>query len=411
MDNWLKNPWAIRFISLVLAILLYVAVNITQNPDSEDRTFPSNGNSQTERLSSIPVEILMDEEEDYVVSGIPENVVVDLEGANSAITPIIRQSTLDVYADLREYGPGVHEVELQYSGAAENVEVYIEPSTVEAIIEERAVEEFTVEIDYLNESQMGAGYEVAAAAVEPETVTIASSESVVESVEAVKAYVNLEGAEASIEEREVPVNVYDSQGNELDVRVEPETVLVSVELQNPNKEVPVDITTTGELAEGLVLNSVTANPSEVTVFASEETLQDVTEISTEPINLSQVTESGEMEVSLEVPAGIRAIDRKQVSITMEIDEVDSSTFEDIEIEAQNLDEEQTMRFANEEASAMEVKVFGRKDELSELTANDIRLSVDLREAVLGTQSVPVEADVTGDLLTELEYDSAEILIE
>lgn len=411
MDNWLKNPWAIRFISLILAILLYVAVSISQETPSDVRTFNTNGTSETERLNDVPVDIVMDDDEEYVVSGVPETVDVNLEGSNSTITPIIRQSTLDVYADLREYGPGTHEVDLQYSGVSENVNVYMEPQTVEVTIEERATEEFSVEVDYINENQIASGYEIGEAIVEPETISVISSESQVESVAAVKAYVNMEGVDTSIDSREVTVNVYDGEGNELNVRVEPETVSVSVEILNPSKEVPIEISTTGELPEEMVLDSITAEPADVTVYASEAVLEGITQITTEPINLAQISESTEMEVNLEVPSGISSMEQEQVTVSIQLEEVGSSAFEDIEIEPVNLQENRTVTFLEEGSDVMKVTIFGREEELQRLTREDIRLSIDLGRAELGEQELPVNADVTGNLMTELEHELVTILIE
>lgn len=411
MDNWLKNPWAIRFISLVLAVLLYVAVSLSQNTGTDDRMFPSNGTNQTNRLSDVPVEIVMDDDNDYAVSGIPETVVVDLEGSNSAITPIIRQSTLDIYADLREYGTGTHQVNLQYSGVSENVKVYIEPRTVEVTIEERKTEEFTVEVDYMNESLMAEGLEIGEATVEPETVTIESAESQVDRVAIVKAYVNMEGVESSVASRAVPVNVYDNQGNELNVRVNPEMVTVSVDVHTPSKDIPVEISTTGELPNNVVLDAITADPAEITVFGSEETLEGITEIVTEPIDLSEISQSTELEVGLEVPTGIQRIEQEQVNVSVEVGGLESSTFESIEVQSENLSADRSIRFIDDGTNAMQVIVFGEKDQLFGLTEDDIQLFIDLKEVANGEQILPVNANVTGNLITELEYDQLTVLVE
>lgn len=411
MDNWLKNPWVIRFISLVLAVLLYVAVSLSQNTGTDDRMFPSNGTNQTNRLSDVPVEIIMDDDNDYAVSGIPETVVVDLEGSNSAITPIIRQSTLDIYADLREYGTGTHQVNLQYSGVSENVNVYIEPRTVEVTIEERKTEEFTVEVDYMNESLMAEGLEIGEATVEPGTVTIESAESQVDRVAIVKAYVNMEGVESSVDSRAVPVNVYDSQGNELNVRVDPEMVTVSVEVHTPSKDIPVEISTTGELPNNVVLDAITADPAEITVFGSEETLEGITEIATEPVDLSEISQSTELEVGLEVPTGIQRIEQEQVNVSVEVGVLESSTFESIEVQSENLSADRSIRFIDEGTNAMQVIVFGEKDQLFGLKEDDIQLFIDLKEVADGEQILPVNAKVTGNLITELEYDQLTVLVE
>lgn len=130
------------------------------------------------------------------------------------------------------------------------MEVFIEPKTVQVNIEERASQEFTVTADLINQDKMADGYEVVDYSINPETITITSSRNVINSIGSVKVYVNMEDVDESINNRELPVNVYDVQGNELNVRMEPESIQVSVEVDNPSKSVPLSVETTGELEEG-----------------------------------------------------------------------------------------------------------------------------------------------------------------
>lgn len=78
MDNWFKSVWFIRIISLLLAGLLWVTVNVDNNMDS-DSLFFNETSSESETMENIPLEIRFDSEE-YVVSGIPQDVTVTVEG-------------------------------------------------------------------------------------------------------------------------------------------------------------------------------------------------------------------------------------------------------------------------------------------------------------------------------------------
>ncbi len=51
----------------------------------------------------------------------------------------------------------------------------------------------------------------------PETVTIVSSESIIEQIAMVKVFIDVTDLKESITNREVPVSVYDIQGNDLNV--------------------------------------------------------------------------------------------------------------------------------------------------------------------------------------------------
>src|SRR5699024_3551972 len=163
---------------------------------------------------------------EYVVSGVPEFVSVSLEGKTSVLAPTVRQRNFNVFVDLRDLEEGEHIVDVEYENISNELTVYIEPKTITVNIEKRATQEFAVEVDLINLDQLPVGYELGEPEVSPETVTIVSSEEIIEQIAMVKVFVDVTDLRESIRSREVPVSVYDVQGNDLSVRVEPESVAV-----------------------------------------------------------------------------------------------------------------------------------------------------------------------------------------
>src|SRR5699024_912303 len=148
----------------------------------------------------------------------------------------------------------------------------------------------------------------------------------------VKVFVDVAGLTESINNREVPVNVYDSQGNVLNVRVKPETVVVSVDVDNPSKVVDVTVPTTGELADGCSLTSLIPDIEEVEVFATSQTLEGITEIETEEIDLSKVSETGSVDVKLSLPDGVHV---EQDTVVVDIELEQEKEIVDVPIEVEN----------------------------------------------------------------------------
>src|SRR5690625_5219957 len=142
--------------------------------------------------------------------------------------------------------------------------------------------------------------------IEPETITVTSSRSLIEQIAIVKVYIDVEGLTEPINKREVPINVYDSQGNGLDVNTNPERVLVSVNVDNPSKEVSVEVDTVGELRDDLQLIDMTVDPETVEVFARNEVLEDIESVLTEAVDLSKITSSGSNTVNLVLPEDTNA---------------------------------------------------------------------------------------------------------
>src|SRR5690625_1516340 len=335
MDNWFNNKWFVRAVSLAFAILLYVFVSF------EGTTTDSRIPSETDRvevLENIPVDILIDEDE-YVVSGVPEVVTLSLEGPYSILMPTAKQQNFDVFVDLRDLEAGEHTVEIDHDRIPSELSVYIEPKTTNIVIEERATEEFPVQVDFINEDQLPDGYELGTVEVNPGTVTVTSSRTIIEQIAMVKVFVDVAGLTESINNREVPVNVYDNQGNGLNISVVPENVIVSVEVDNPSKTVDVHVATAGELPDGFEMTDLTPQYTEIEIFARRSILEDIEEISTEEIDLTDIDESMTLPIRLALPDGVVVKD-DQIEITIKLEQ--TLEIADVPISIENEANDQTV---------------------------------------------------------------------
>lgn len=408
MDNWFNSKWFVRVISLVFAVLLYVfvSVEINDTENNDDNAAPGNS-EEMQTLEEVPVNIQIDSE-NYIVSGVPETVSVTLGGTPGILTPTVIRQNFNVYVDLQGLEAGEHTVEIQHD-INNDLEVYIEPKTVEVTIEERASEEFSVTADFINEEQMADGYELGEDQITPETVTITSSQRVIDRIGIVKVYVNLDGVSEAINNREVPVNVYDSQGNELNVQVEPENVEVSAEVENPSKTVPVSVATTGEPPDGYEVSSITPGIEEVEIFARTSILEGIEEVTTEEIDLSEVTESDTIEASLALPDGVSVPEMENIEVAVELEQ--TRTFENVAIEAEPPEEGQTANFIDPETGEIDLNVTGNQAVVSELAAEDFQVAVNLDGLGAGQHELPVTIDGPDQENLTVEGEREQVTIE
>jgi YbbR domain-containing protein len=405
MDNWFKSKWFVRALSLVFAVLLYLFVSVESNDtENTDLTFFPGSPSDTQTLNDVPVDIRMDDE-NYVVSGVPEYVTVTLEGSVGVLTPTVRQRNFDVFVDLEDLGEGEHQVELEHD-ITPDLSVDLEPSSIEVTIEERATADFAVEIDFMNEDELPEGFEIGEYTVDPPSVSITSSRSVIEQIGIVKVYVNVANLDRPVEDREVPVNVYDNQGNELNVNIEPETVSVSMDVNNPSATVPLNVQTTGELPEGFSLTSISANVDEVEIFATSDVLGGIERIVTQEIDLSEVNESGILEVPLALPEGVLAPDMETVEVMIELEE--TRTIEEVPINVDALGDGQEVSFIEPEEPEMEVTAIGDQAIMTEFDADEIDLSINLEDLETGEHTVPITIEAPEDITIDGEYDEATV---
>jgi len=404
MDNWFNNKWFVRAVSLAFAILLYVFVSF------EGTTTDSRIPSETDRvevLENIPVDILIDEDE-YVVSGVPEVVTLSLEGPYSILMPTAKQQNFDVFVDLRDLEAGEHTVEIDHDRIPSELSVYIEPKTTNIVIEERATEEFPVQVDFINEDQLPDGYELGTVEVNPGTVTVTSSRTIIEQIAMVKVFVDVAGLTESINNREVPVNVYDNQGNGLNIRVVPENVVVSVDVDNPNKTVNVSVSTTGELPNGFEVIEVIPDIEEIEIFARRSILESIDEILTADINLADINESATIPVDLIVPDGVVVEDDK-IDVTIKLEQ--TREFTDVPIEIVNEADNQTITFNTPDEPVINLTVTGEDELIKDLSVDDFQLSIDITNLEEGEHRLPIKVEGPDDVDIQLDVEEVIINIE
>ncbi|AUJ24198.1 MULTISPECIES: YbbR-like domain-containing protein [Virgibacillus] len=409
MDSWFRSKWFVRVVSLAFAVFFYIFVTVDQNsvPNNGDSTFPSGDETQNlETLDEVPVNIDIDSEK-YVVSGVPEYVSVTLEGSAAVLQPTLRNRNFDVWVDLQELEAGEHTVELQHD-ISDKLDVFIEPKRVDVMIEEKSTQEFPVKVDFINTDDMADGYELGDYEVSPQKVTITSAKSVIEKIGIVKAYVDVSGLDESIDNREVPVNVYDSQGNELSVNVEPENVVISANITNPSKKVPVSVQTTGEPPEGYALSTISANVEEVEVFARSSILKDLEKVSTEEIDLADIKKSGTIETNLALPDGATVSNGKKVEVTVELEQ--TKVLEEVPIEIEGLQDDLEVAFKNPADPEMKLTVTGKQSDIAELNREDFRVFIDVKDLEPGTHDVSINVESPDGLSVEPEFEQASIEI-
>lgn len=388
MDNWFKSKWFVRILSLLLALLLYVFVNVEANTSQKNPRYTPSSSEETETIDNMPVKIRIDDDK-YVVSGVPKTVSVSLEGSASILRPTVKQRAFEVYVDLTHLKAGEHTVEVEHGNLPKGLKAYIEPKTVDVTIEERATKQFGVKVDYINEDQLPKGYELGDPIVEPATVNITSSRSVIDQVALVKVFVDVKGLTDSVNKREVPVNVYDHLGNELNVQVVPRNVLVSLDVHNPSKRVSVKVPTKGKLSDGYELKSLEPEINEIEVYAAKDKLDGIKEVETEEIDLSKIKGSGKIDASLQLPSYAKA-SKKTVPVSIQLEQ--KTTIRDVPIEAKGLRADQDVQFKTPEQPVIDLEVEGNEEDVSKLSQDDFKATLDLSGLGEGEHRVPVDVE-------------------
>jgi YbbR domain-containing protein len=226
----------------------------------------------------------------------PDMVSVRLWGAFKETGPV------EAYADLSGLGVGEHSVTVHVKPVKAALFTSVQPDTIKVRLD--SIEERLVSISSEISQNPKGDYRVTDISVSPENCMVRGDQASIAKVATVVAPVQL-GSVTELSIQQVSLQARDAQGNMVTegIQLLPKTVDVyaAVEERKEIKQVPVTVVFQGELASDYQLGTVTTDPEEISVLASQEVLDQITQIETVPVDLEgQVTELIQV-ISLELP--------------------------------------------------------------------------------------------------------------
>ncbi|MFD3450460.1 YbbR-like domain-containing protein [Microbacteriaceae bacterium 4G12] len=407
MDKLMSNHWFLKGIALLLACMLYMSVNLEKQPQSNFTTgFPVGDTTAT--LSNVAVSADYDQDK-FIVTGIPKSVKMTLEGSSNVIASTKIKQQFEVFINLRGYDPGTYEVRLQYTGIPEDLKVKLEPAKVKVTIQKKVVKSFPVEVGFLNDNQIQAGYTTDKVSVKPGAVEIAGTEDELAQIGTVKAYVDLKGADQTFT-KETKVVVYDKDGNPLEVQTKPANVAVTVPIVSPEKKVPLKITRKGSLQEGITVTNISVDPQEVTIYGRKDILDGIQSLEGIVVDLDKITDTTTFDAPIVLPKGVIKSSPNKVKVTVQVDKKARTSLTDIPLKVTGLGDKLKLNFIDPQSGKISVNAVGDAAAISKLDASQIQASINVQNLVPGTYDIPIQVNSTNDVTLELNQKNAKVEI-
>ena len=313
MTKLMNRNLAAKLISVFFAMILWLYVMSVVNPRI------------TSEVLNVPVQLMNESvirQSGLVVFGQPETTIrVRLSGNRDQVQRVTREN-IDARIDLRGYGEGTNSIAIEVNVPG-GVDVDWSPkfATIEL---ERIVskqKEVAVEIEGLPAQ----GYLLGEPQLRPNLVWIEGPESFVNSVEKIVAELTLEGQRENVS-LNLPLRAVNSRGEEV-TQVDVRTTLVDIFLPiDQLKSVGVDLDIDVQAAEGFQIVSVIAEPVNTSIRGQEQTLADITRLSTELFRLEDLNESTEVQIPIIFPEGVRPVDQQTVTVRIEVERVLEETY-------------------------------------------------------------------------------------
>lgn len=404
MRFFLKNFGSI-FISLVLAVLVWVAAVREQDPARE-----------AEYTRPIPVAVIPPAAGLINISAVPEAVRLRLlapESSWNSLTP--EQFTATV--DLSQQPAGVQTVPVSVTAADQYVKIVEQvPQVVSVNIEPLKSLTLPVTIDVLDSPPLGYINRIPAAS--PSLVSITGPVSLVDQVVAATAEVFIRNSKENVQVDQV-VQARDADGRVVpDLIVNPAVVqlTVPVEQRFGYKDVSVRVNLEGQVAPGYRVSNIRVDPPTLTVVGNPKGLGQIAGlVETAPINLNQATESFMRTVPLNLPDGVTTVLSEQqkngpegVQVTVDITPIEDGVNLQRPITQQGIDPDYWWRAVPDQAS---VFLSGPLPQLQSLRASDVEVLVDLFNLAPGVHVLqPTVFKPEGVRLDAIVPDTIEITI-
>ncbi len=376
LESWLSKTNTLLFISLFLAITMFIVI---------DQKILVYSDNSAEILRNQTVNAIYNSEA-YVVEGLPENVDITLIGSKADLYIAKQAPAGEVTVDLSNMKVGQHRVELKYNQASTSIEYKVNPSVATVYIYPKVSDTRTVTIDLLNQDSLDAKLNVDNVTLDTDKVVIKGADYQLKKAATVKALVDVTNIAkqevGTYTLKDVELKAYDKDGNAVDVEVVPSTVEATVTITSPSKTVPVRIVPVGSVAFGQAISSISQSVNEVTVYGTSEALSQLQYIPIE-ISVEGIKNKTDYNVEIEKPAGVRFMSANMVKATVLLDTVTEKTIDGIRIDVKGLGEGLSAQGHTAADTKISVTVKGTSSVVDSLRAEDITATVDLTGLTAG----------------------------
>lgn len=397
MREALTKNWGFKVLALGFSFLLWLAVVNVQDP------------VMTKTFTGVPVtvvhpEIITNRGNTYQVVEGTETVSVVVKAKRSDMEKL-RADSIVATADMKNLDTKsgtLIPIDVTITASVRNsYEAYATPGNIQIQIEANKTKSFPITVN--TSGNLKDGYVLGEAKANPEKIEISGPESVVTSIDKVVASVQLNG-ESEDTELEARLEIYDANGKSiamttLEDNLNGETVKVSITVQQ-KKNVAVYFDTSGiQVADGYVLEDVSAEPETIEVVGEADELDKIDSIKVpaealQETNLAETVERT-VDVANYIPRGLRVLDETKgapVVVKITVAKAGTKRFEFPVGSISVLNLPNGYKVSYDTTGNIEIAVIGTKEELdsmNELEQGSVYINlIDMKSE--GSYTVPLE---------------------
>lgn len=304
--SFLLGNLRLKLLALAAAGALWATVAYSENPTQAKPFRVPGGDIQH---TAVPAGLVM-------VGELP-GITITVVGSSDALRAFDPHTSLRAFANFSGLHQGRQDVSVVVSSLDPSVQVRQAPATISVFVDQLATVTATVTLDQTH--SIPPGFHEVSATIEPKQVSLAGPKSLLSGIDAY-VVVDLAGHQSFFEETPV-VNVRDQAKKAIQgLAISPATVTVKVTVQADavTETKVVGWTLTGHQADGFKVSNVIVTPLQASVTGLAATLDTITQIQADPVDISNAQTDVVKTVSLRLPAGVQDVSPRTVQIRVVI---------------------------------------------------------------------------------------------
>lgn len=390
-DKILFNKKYSKLTALILALFMFATVNAT--------SLSSYRTQMTSSKSKVNVAVTANYNSDlFELSGLPATANITFIGDATGVTAA---SNADghIVADLEGLTEGAHEVKLKGEGFGDNVDFKIDPSNVTVMLKKKTTQQFDLSYDVVNQDKMDPIYSIGTPEFEYNKINVRASKDTLSSIAFVKALIDVSNQSSDFEQ-DAKIVAYDQSGQVVKADIVPDTVHVKVPVSSPSKTVSIEVQITGEVPNDKAIASVGMDQESVTIYGPQNVLSSIEKVVVS-LDASTITKDSTVLRPITLPTGVSSSSISQVTMSVKLGAKTSKTLDGVKINYQN-NTNNYKASQKDNKTTTSVVVYGTQENIDKISADDIYVYVDMKDAKPGTQDFPLLVDQPSNGLIRYE---------
>ncbi len=402
--GWLSNNFALKIVSLIIAIVIWYAVVYNNDPVITQ--------SYQVRVEVTNESYIENGKQVYMIEDEYKTVTVYLSGNRSSLERIT-EDDITVTADLTQIvdldrDPVMVPLSVSCRGFDAN-SMSLSRTTIPISIENVASKELQVSV-VTGDGAVDNNYEIGSLTPNTSTITIYGAESIITSIDSVILRIDIDGLSISSVVNGTLVFIDSSQNEISDIIIEDDITIeggdpdvgVRVELWRKRTNIDIEVEYSGETAYGYEVTNISTTPDTLTIAGSTAALELLLEngnkitIPAEEVDVTGAIEDFSVEVELDdyLPEDTKLSSTMNNTVIIYVTVMPLGSLEldyNVEdIEVKNLDEAYSLTYNTQEVS---IGVTGTQGNLITLTTDQISASIDLENLTEGEHIVELEVNL------------------